>query len=207
VQASAAVSEVPVSRDARDLLVRHREGDRNAFAALVGEYRRPVYGYLVRCGIPEADRDDLFQAVFMRIHRSIGTYRPDRPAHPWLFTVVANEVRTYLKRKRIRGLVFGNAPAPGPGAPRPEPADAAPDGERALAARETVAWLEREIRCLPVAQREVLLLAGVESLPLKEVAEVLGIPLNTVKTHLRRARLRLSERLARRERPGAEEAS
>lgn len=172
-------------------LLRHREGDPEAFAALVAAYRRPVYSYLFRCGVAVDDRDDLFQAVFLKIHRAAAQYRPELPPHPWIFTIVANEVRGYLRRRRIRELVF--APSA-----RQEPEDPAPDGERAVEARETVAFLEVEIRRLPLARREVLILTSLEDRPLTEVAQALGLPLNTVKTHLRRARLALSERLARR---------
>ena len=177
--------------DLRGALQRHQDGDPDAFALLVAQYRRPVYSYLIRCGVTAEDRDDLFQAIFLKIHRSAGQYQPDRPAHPWIFTVVANEVRTYWRRRKVRALVFATADNP------KEPEDPAPDGQRTAEARETVAWLEEEIRQLPLAQREVLILASLEGRPLGEVAEVLGIPLNTVKTHLRRARLSLSERLAR----------
>ncbi len=177
--------------NSRDPLLRHREGDPEAFAVLVADYRRPVYSYLIRCGVAEGDRDDVFQAVFLKIHRAAAQYRAELPAHPWIFTIVANEVRSHLRRRRIRELVFA-PPA------RHEPEDPAPDGERVVEARETVAWLEEEIRRLPLARREVLILASLESRPLNEVAKVLGLPLNTVKTHLRRARLALSKKLARR---------
>jgi RNA polymerase sigma-70 factor (ECF subfamily) len=180
--------------DVRQPLVRHREGDPEAFAALVADYRRPVYSYLIRCGVAESDRDDLFQSVFLRIHRAAGQYRSDLPSHPWIFTIVANEVRSHIRRRRVRELVFA-APV------QHEPTDPAPDGERAVQARETVAWLEEEIRRLPLPQREVLILASLEGRPLEEVAQVLGLPLNTVKTHLRRTRLLLSEKLARRQSP------
>jgi RNA polymerase sigma-70 factor (ECF subfamily) len=185
--------------DLQDPLRRHCDGDPEAFAALVAEYRRPVYSYLLRCGVAPDDRDDLFQVIFLKIHRSASQYEPSRPAHPWIFTIVANEVRTYWRRRKVRALVFA-----GPEANEPE--DPAPDGERVVQARQTVALLEAEIRRLPLAQREVLILASLEGRPLAEVAEVLGIPLNTVKTHLRRARLSLSERLARRRaaQPGEE---
>ena len=59
--------------------------------------------------------------------------------------------------------------------------------------------LVRQIHRLPLAQREVLVLACIENLPQKEVAEILGLPVNTVKTHLRRARLVLVDRLAQRD--------
>lgn len=181
--------------DSRDPLLRHREGDPEAFAVLVANYRKPVYSYLIRCGVGVGDRDDLFQVVFLKIHRAAAQYRAELPSHPWIFTIVANEVRSYLRRRRIRELVFA-APA------EHEPEDPAPDSERAVQARETLAWLEQEIRRLPVAQREALILASLECRPLGEVAQVLGLPLNTVKTHLRRARLVLSEKLARRQSVG-----
>lgn len=175
-----------------DPLRRHREGDPEAFAALVADYRRPVYSYLIRCGVAEADRDDVFQGVFFKIHRAVEQYRPELPSHPWIFTIVANEVRSYLRRRRVRQHVFGAEAAR-------EPEDPSPDGERTAQARETVSWLEQQIRKLPLAQREVLILASLEGRPLEEVAQSLAIPLGTVKTHLRRARLALAEKLARRQ--------
>jgi len=177
--------------DAGGLLVRHAAGEAGAFAELVAAYRRPVYSWLVRCGVREGDRDDLFQTVFLKLHRAAGQYRPDRPAHPWIFTIVANEVRSYLRRRRVRELLQAPPPAVEP------PADG-PDAQQAAEARETVAWLEAELPRLPLPQREALLLVGVEGRSLNEAAEILGRPLNTIKTHLRRARLTLTEKLARR---------
>ena len=179
----------------RRLLIEHRDGDSGAFAELVRRYRAPVYSYLVRCGVAEEDRDDLFQEVFIRVHRSAHTFNSERPLHPWLFTIVANAVRTHFRRRRVRDLVTAETDPSGP-----DPVDAGPNGERVAVARETVAWLERAIATLPVARRQVMVLACVESRPLKEVAEVLGMPVNTVKTHLRRARLALAESLAQRQR-------
>jgi RNA polymerase sigma-70 factor (ECF subfamily) len=181
----------------KDLILRHLEGDGDAFAELVDRYRAPVYSYLVRCGVATDDRDDVFQDIFIRIHRAATSYDPGRPLHPWLFTIVANAVRNHLRRQRVRSLVgstdqVGEATAKNPGA------------ERVTAGRQTMAWLEERIKELPLARREVLLLACVESLPLREVAAVLGLPLGTVKTHLRRARLTLAEELARRNAPEVE---
>jgi RNA polymerase sigma-70 factor (ECF subfamily) len=185
----------------RDLLLRFRDGDTGAFDELVQRYRAPVFSYLVRCGVAEADRDDLFQEVFVRLHRSVHQYRSERPLHPWLFTIVANTVRTFLRRQRVRQLLFvepGERDAPSP----------LPDGEQLSNARETRAFLERSIGSLPLAQREVLILTCIEHLPQREAAKILGIPVNTVKTHLRRARLTLVRELARRDgRPGGEDPS
>ena len=182
-----------VREPSEQLLVAHREGDREAFSQLVARYRRPVFGYLVRCGVPEHDRDDLFQEIFIKIHQSADRYDAARPLHPWLFTVVANTVRTYLRKQRLRSyFVWEPASADVP--------DDAPDAEALASAQQTKAWLEQAIQALPVPQREVLILATIENLPLKDIASILEMPINTVKTHVRRARMRLVESYERRTR-------
>jgi RNA polymerase sigma-70 factor (ECF subfamily) len=180
----------------RDLLLRHRDGDAGAFAELVAAYRAPVYSYLSRCGVAADDRDDLFQDVFVKIHRAAASYRPELPVHPWVFTIVGNTVRNHLRRQRVRALVFARPAAETNPADSPDPS---PGGERRSVARQTLAVLEDEIRKLPLPQREVVLLAGVEKMSMKDVAQIVGIPVNTVKTHLRRARLALARALARRD--------
>ncbi len=186
---AAARSERGLS-DERELLLRHRDGDASAFPKLVARYRAPVYSYLVRCGVGESDRDDVFQDIFIKVHRAAGQFQSERPLHPWLFTIVANTVRTHHRKQRVKELVFMES--------RREVPDPAPDGERVAVARQMATWLEEEIRKLPLMQREVLVLACIENLAQKDIAAALELPLNTVKTHLRRARLTLVDKLARR---------
>lgn len=81
--------------------------------------------------------------------------------------------------------------------PAPQRQSSGPD-ER-LEQRSTVNWLERRIATLPERQREVLVLSTIKGLRMKDIAGVLALPENTVKTHLRRARLALAESLALRE--------
>lgn len=177
----------------RDWLLEHAAGDRQAFARLVEAYRAPVYSYLVRNGVAEADRDDLFQELFIRVHRAASSYNPARPVAPWLFTIVANAVRNHLRTRRVRELVFRDRE-------KNEPADPAESPDERIEERENRAWLEDEIRRLPRAQREALLLTYVKPMPRNQIAAALGIPINTLKTNLRRARLELVRRLGLRDR-------
>lgn len=184
-----------VDLEERSWLARHRRGDASAFPALMAAYRRPVYSYLVRSGVADADRDDVFQAIFLKIHAAAGSYDPARPLAPWLFTIVANSVRNHLRdRARSHGL-------PSTDDDPPDPPDRSPDPEQIASARQTLAWLEDALTTLPPAQREVLLLVAIVGLRQHDVAHALGLPLNTVKTNLRRARLALAARLAERESP------
>ncbi len=179
-------------QDERELLLRHRSGDTEAFSRLVAQYRAPVYSYLIRCDVPESDRDDLFQDIFIKIHKSASQYDEERPAHPWIFTVVANTVRTYHRKRKVRRLLFSESTTPN------EPKAHTPNGEAVAQLKQTAAWLQTEIHGLPAVQREVLVLACVENLAQKDIARALEMPLNTVKTHLRRARLALVRKMARR---------
>ncbi len=186
-----------VDLEERTWLTRHCRGDASAFPALLEAYRRPVYGYLVRSGVAEADRDDIFQSIFLKIHAAARSYDPTRPLRPWLFTIVANTVRNHF---RAQAVPIATVPRDDPRDPL-DPPDPNPGPENIAATRETVAWLEQALLALPLAQREVLLLVTVTGLRQQEVANSLNLPLNTVKTHLRRARLALAAGLADRDAP------
>ena len=190
----------PVENEEAGYLTRHLEGDRGAFGELIEAYRAPVYGYLTRCGVALEDRDDLFQDIFVKIHRAAATYDPGRPLHPWLFTIVCNTVRNHLRRQRVRRLFFSAESTED----LPDSVDPAADGERRAEARQQVDRLERAMQRLPLRQREVVILAAVQRRPLKEVATVLGLNLNTVKTRLRRGRSALAAALGRQEFSGGE---
>lgn len=180
-------------------LPRHARGDSEAFPALMSAYRAPVWNYLARCGVNLQLREDLFQDIFLKIHQSAPSYRAAWPLRPWIFTIAANTLRNHVRdRQRHRQFFAPVAPDEAPDPPDPRPrAD-----ENAVIA-ETKAWLDKAIMLLPFSQREVLVLVTLESLPLKEVAAILRVSQNTVKTRLRRARLKLADMLTAHEAKGS----
>ena len=178
-----------VNLDERHWLPRHCRGDREAFTELMNAYQAPVFGYLVRCGVPPASRDDVFQEIFVKIHLGAASYQPSRPLGPWLFTIAANSVRNHFRDESRHRVADDNQACDVPSGDH---------GPQTLAEiQETVAWLEGALPTLPLAQREVLLLGSVAGLRLQDIATVLHIPLNTVKTLNRRARLSLAGALAK----------
>jgi RNA polymerase sigma-70 factor (ECF subfamily) len=139
--------------------------------------------------------------VFIKIHAAASSYTPDRPLKPWLFAIVANTVRSHYRKQRVRELVFPDR------AVVERTRDPSPDSEALALAKETADWMEHAIAALPFAQREVVVLACIERLGMEDVARVLDMPENTVKTQLRRARIALAKELARRNARGAWETS
>ncbi len=178
-----------VDLEERNWLARHLRGDARAFSLLLRAYQRPVYSYLLRFGFSREERDDLFQEIFLKIHAGAASYHPSRPLKPWIFTIAANTVRNLL-RKPETGNVSTTSDDILPPDPHPLP-------EKQLETENTVRWLQTVLAGLPISQRETLLLSAVDDLRQKDIAEIQGIPLNTVKTNLRRARLALAKARAR----------
>lgn len=161
-----------------------------SLAALIASHKAPVYGYLTRSGVSPADRDDLFQEIFLKVHGAIASAPADAIA-PWLFAIVVNTVRSHFRKAQVRAIVRLD------GSADPDVVTSEPGPDRALEARRTAAWLDAQIARLPLEQREVILLCAVEGLELADAAAALGAPLETVKTRLRRARLALAEARAK----------
>lgn len=160
-----------------------------SFERLVGHFEAPIHAYLTRCGVREADREDLAQDIFLRIHRGARSYRPERPAKVWVFTIVANCVRSYFRRRSVRQRHPGAELLPLPSAP-PVPSEHS-EGQ------ETARILHLEMEKLTLVQKEVVLLSALQSMSIAAIAETLGLPHGTVKTHLHRSRLVLAKALAR----------
>lgn len=179
-----------------DVLERFRDGDASAFAELLHRHQHAIYGYLYRCGLSEASRDDLFQEIFIKVSRASSNYDPERPFKPWLFTIAINTVRSHHRKRQLLATELGEDDA----------ASTDPSGDAIVAAKQTAAWLETAIARLPFAQREVVNLVCGEQLKQADVAEMLDMPVATVKTLLRRARLALARQLSARNARTAREA-
>ncbi len=184
--------ESVVGLEERGWLQRHCRGDPKAFRELLRAYRAPVYSYLVRTGVDSAARDDLFQEIFLKVHMAASVYQPHRPLRPWIFTIVANTVRNYIRARNTNRTVSMPAKLE-------ELVDPQPAADRQLEVLQLVGWLENAIAALPLKQREVLVMTTIDGLRRQDVADVLHLPVNSVKTHLRRARLTLVKALMRRD--------
>jgi RNA polymerase sigma-70 factor (ECF subfamily) len=177
--------------DAR-LVERCATGDPYAFETLFRKYQ--IYAYNVSLGLlgnPE-DAADVTQEAFLRVHRSMGQFRGDASFSTWLYRVVVNLCLTELRRRQrnrsdsLEELSLeGRVPLEG------EPADAP---EAALELGEERALVQRVLRTLPEEYRAVLVLRHFQQLAYSEIADVLGITLSTVKTHLHRARRMFKDR-------------
>ncbi|MCU7960052.1 MAG: RNA polymerase sigma factor [gamma proteobacterium symbiont of Bathyaustriella thionipta] len=114
----------------------------------------------------------------MKIHLAAASYKPALPLKPWLFAIVANTVRNHFRKQA------GSRQVP----LQDEHPDNQQSAENIIDNKARVAQLQQAISTLPLDYKEVLVLVSIQAIAQKEVAAILKIPLNTVKTRLRRAR-------------------
>ena len=165
-------------REDGDLLDRFLLGDLTAMDDLVERYQLPVYRLAYRMTRNRADAEDITQEVFVRAYRALASFRRASSLKTWLFRVAINCALTHQ-----RGT---------PGPPEPAPHDAVPPEACALLEqRELHARLAQGIAQLPPVQRATVILRVVEGLSLKEIGEVVGSPIGTVKANYHHAVMRL----------------
>ena len=178
--------------DGDDALVqRAKEGDVDAFAALVARYERVALR--VAYTLVGADAEDVVQEAMVKAYRNIGRFRPGGPFRAWLMKIVPNEASN---RRRARGRRAALAVRV---AAQPSAASAMSPEDEALA-HERRQSLAEAISALPEGDRTVIALRWFAELSEKEMAVALGCRPGTVKSRLARAMDRLRKCLAGEER-------
>jgi RNA polymerase sigma-70 factor, ECF subfamily len=187
---------VTLRTDADADVERLRRGDLEALSALIERYQFRLYRFLVRLVREPATAEDLFQQTWLRVAERIRTYDPERSFENWLFTVARNIALDHLRRYRPESL---DEPLPSGDSRSDILPSEAPGAMEAVLAGERAEHLAAAMEALPLIFREVLGLRFEHDLKLEEIAEVLGIPLSTVKSRLRRGledlRIALSRKL------------
>jgi RNA polymerase sigma-70 factor (ECF subfamily) len=173
------------------LLGAYRAGRDEAFEALMQRYQRELLAFLTRFLGKRAAGEDVFQETFLQVHLSAASFDTSRRFKPWLFTIAANKARDYLRRNKRHKAAplsaeLGKAGDGGGSyidlleADLPLPAIVAEDAETAQRVRAVIDQM-------PDHLREVLLLAYFQQFPYKQIAEMLHVPLGTVKSRLHAA--------------------
>lgn len=162
-------------------------GDDEAFELLVEEYQGPAFAMLRRLLGPDAGLEDLAQEAFIRIWRSRERYRPEGKFSTLLYRVTYNLALNWIRDTRRRPLHGLSAPAGGEGLG--EPADSRePDPQGPADRRVWGERISRSLQSLPENQRAALVLQHYQGLDLAEIAEVLDLSPQAVKSLLHRAR-------------------
>ncbi len=178
-----------------DLLERARSGDRAALEALLSRHQAQIYRFGMKMCRDPADAEDVLQDTLLAVARGVRSFEGTSSLATWLYTIA----RSYCIKKRRRSkFAPSEVRSLDDVGPHHDEAlsDAAPLPDEALASKEVERALNEAIKALPPMYREVLLLRDGEGLTAPEVAEVIGVSVQAVKSRLHRARATVREALA-----------
>lgn len=158
------------------LMLEFKRGSREAFEELFARYRGPLYGFFRRRLNGDQRAEDLMQETFLAVIRATARYEPRALVRTYLYGIAMNLLAAE-RRKQFRD---------------------APGGETALepttdGAPKAVLWIRQALDRLEDAEREILMLREYEQLSYAEIAELVNVPVNTVRSRLFRARMALKE--------------
>jgi RNA polymerase sigma factor (sigma-70 family) len=161
----------------------------SGFVELFGAYRRLVFSVAVRVSGQWAEAEDLTAEAFLRAYRALRGYPPERilalQPRAWLVTILLNVWRNHVRAAARRPAVDLASVT--------EPIDPGADVDAVIDRRDTGLQLARQLAQLPEQQRIAVVLRHVNGLPISEIADVLGCPPGTVKSHISRGLRRLRE--------------
>jgi RNA polymerase sigma-70 factor (ECF subfamily) len=172
----------------KPLVIRLQDGDLEALGELYDRHRHMVYNIALAITHDEDGAADLLQDVFLRLYRYSDRVDVTRPLEPWLYRVTVNLSYTYLKRQKHWWNAIKELAERLKG-------DSVQTSEKIAEQRERSTWIQNAIASLPLAHRIVIVLYYVNNQSIKEIADILDIPVGTVKSRLYYGRQTLKMKL------------
>jgi RNA polymerase sigma-70 factor (ECF subfamily) len=184
----------------QEIVVLAREGREAAYRELIRRYERPVFSLVLRMVRNRQLAEDLAQETFIKALNAIASYRPEFKFSSWIFKIANNAAIDHLRRRDLETLSLDGSPnatsADEIEATVLQVGDRGATPLASLEARELGTAIEQAIGQLRPEYRSCILLRHVEGLAYEEIAQLLDLPLGTVKTYIHRARHELRDSLA-----------
>jgi len=178
----------PLSDD--DLVRMYRQGDAEAFDTLFDRHYGSVYGFARTMLREPAAAEEVLQETFLSVARTASRYTPRGRFRSWLMRIVRNRCLNRIEARRRRRAALAVSGPDVADLPAREPAPV-----RRAQSHEQQALIRAAVADLPDRQREAIALYAFEQMSYREIAEVLQMPINTVKTLIHRARANLARAL------------
>jgi RNA polymerase sigma-70 factor, ECF subfamily len=176
-----------------------RQGREVAYRELIGRYQRPVFSLIYRLVRDREKSEDLAQETFIKVLNALDRYDPSFKFSSWIFKIAHNTSLDHLRKKELVTLSLEGSPHAESQseieASTVQALSTEETPEDYAASRELGATLEKAIGRLRPEYRTAIVMCHVEGRPYEEIAEVMGVPLGTVKTYIHRARNELKKEL------------
>jgi RNA polymerase sigma-70 factor (ECF subfamily) len=187
--------DIDFHKDDARLVARAQAGDQAAFRQLFETYGTPVYRIAVRM-VGEEEAADLTQDIFVRAYQRLDSLRDGQAFHAWITRLAMNMAHDYLRRRKPQTFSLD---APPPGAEEGmewQVASDSPTAENQVLSGEFSEQIRTALETLSSDHRAVVVLHHLEEMSVERIAEILQVPIGTVKSRLARARAELKRLLA-----------
>jgi RNA polymerase sigma-70 factor (ECF subfamily) len=182
------------------LMVRYQSGDRSAFALLVRRHQTPLYNFALRQLRSAPVAEEIVQEAFLRVVHNAADFKHEARFVTWLYTIARNLCIDHARKRALRQHPSLDEPKRAEEGDGPTLGDQTADGranvERAASSSEIRERVLAAVDALPDDQREVFLMREVSNLPFKEIAAIVGVSENTIKSRMRYALERLQAALS-----------
>jgi RNA polymerase sigma-70 factor (ECF subfamily) len=193
---------VTAGREVTDeaLMIRFQRGDRAAFTSLVRRHQTALFNFALRYIRVQSVAEDVVQDAFVRVVQNAADFKHEARFTTWLYTIARNLCIDQMRKRALRKHPSLDESKPGEEGDGPtlgeQTADSRASVEREATGTELKERIARAVEALSEEQREVFLMREVANLPFKEIAEITGVPENTVKSRVRYALERLQQALS-----------
>jgi RNA polymerase sigma-70 factor (ECF subfamily) len=173
----------------KELIEKYLKGDEKALESLISKYLKPIYSFIFGYVQNQQDAEDLTQETFLKMWRNLKKFKKEKNFENWLFTIAKNTCFDFLRKKR-KNLILN--------AENLEiVADLAHPLLEKMEKESLLEKLKKEIEKLPFKMKEVIDLHYNFGLNFREISEILGEPMNTVKSRHKRAISKLKRSILR----------
>lgn len=171
----------------KELMELIQAGDDKAFGVLVERFQDRLLNFVGRIVTDRETAEELVQETFMRIFNQKNSYTPEYAVSTWIYTIALNLARSELRKRKLRRFLSLDFIK--------EEADVELADKFNLKAESLAPIIQRAIEKLPDDYKTAFVLCDIERLPYQQIAEVMRVPVGTVKSRINRARSMLRDKL------------
>lgn len=177
------------------LVERAKLNDQAAFRSLLEKYQRPLYFHINKIVHDKDILEDLIQEIFLKAFDNIHTFDASYAFSTWLYRIATNHSIDYLRKRKLKTLSLDEPYQTKDGEMKMELADDDTEADDVILHQQRVSIIMEAIASLPGKYEKIIRLRHMEEKSYQEIAEIMELPLGTVKAHIFRARELLNKYL------------
>jgi len=178
-----------------ELIKQAIDGDEKAYKKLLENYRAAIYNLLYRMVRNKEETEDLVQEAFMKAFTALPSFNEEYAFSTWLYKIAINNCIDHMRKKKLKTYSINKPVQSNDGELRREFPDSSMSPDRKILTEERSKLIDGAIQDLPENYKIAIILRHTEEKSYEEIAEILSIPLGTVKARIFRAREMLKKKL------------